>query len=173
MTTLDYGKMYAEVHENQKHLPGFTIRRYVPKIAELNRRFKPQKMLDYGSGKGFQYLVLRIHEKWGGKLPYCYDPGVRQLATKPEGTFDGVVCVDVMEHIAEADIDEVLKDLFSYAKKYAFIAVSCRPSRKTFPDGTNLHLTVQPPEWWEPRIRALAPEGLHVETAYELPEPAA
>lgn len=169
MTTVDYAALYTKEHENQKHLPGFTCKKYVPQIKALVERFQPTNMLDFGSGKGYQYLVLRVHEKWGGPLPHCYDPGVRQLATKPEGKFDCAICVDVAEHIAEPDIDGFLTDLFSHAEKFVFLAVSCRPSRKSFPDGTNLHLTVQHPDWWEPRIRRLVPEGLHVETAYEYP----
>ena len=60
-------------------------------MSERATGFKP-RLLDYGSGKGYQYLLARIHENWGGHLPICYDPGVIQLATRPPGRFDGIIC---------------------------------------------------------------------------------
>lgn len=168
-TVHDYGELYRAEHENQKHLPGFTCKRYTKQMQSLCERFRPESILDYGSGKGYQYLVLRLHERWGGPLPHCYDIGVRQLAERPARKFDGLLTVDVLEHIAECDLPGFLDDVFSFPTKFAFLAASCRPSRKFFPDGRNLHLTVKPPEWWEALIRKHAPPGLHVETAYELP----
>lgn len=168
--TVDYAELYRQVHENSKSLPGYTCCRYAGQINQLVARFSPLSMLDYGSGKGYQYLTRRIHERWGGLLPHCYDPGVRQLCERPQGKFDGVMCVDVMEHIAEPDIEAVVSDLLGFARKFAFIAVSCRPSKKNFPDGTNLHKTIRPPEWWEERVRPLVPDNIVLTTAYEQPE---
>lgn len=164
---IDYGKLYKEVHENQKALPGYTICRYADRITALVRQFNPKTLLDFGAGKGYQYLGRRVHEPWG-ILPHCYDPGVRQLDKKPSGKFDGVLNVDVLEHIDEADLDTVIAELVGYADKFAFIAVSCRPSKKNFADGSNFHKTIKPPEWWEPRIKKHA-NGVYIETAYELP----
>lgn len=165
---IDYGKLYKQVHENQKALPGYTCCRYADRIAALVKQFQPETLLDFGCGKGYQYLGRRVHEQWGGLLPHCYDPGVRQLDAKPKGHFDGVICVDVLEHIAEPDLYNTIMDILCYAKEFVFIAVSCRPSKKNFADGSNFHKTIKPPEWWEPRIKKHA-NGVHIETAYELP----
>jgi hypothetical protein len=165
----DYAKLYAPFHENQKLFPGYTIERYVDIIAGLVKHHKPTSMLDYGCGKGYQYVGRRVHERWGGILPHCYDIGVRQLNEHPTGKFGAVVCTDVMEHIATPDIPEVLRDIFSFAEKggFVFFGISCALSKnKAFPDGRNVHLTVQPPAWWEETISVRASEGIVVVTKY-------
>ena len=66
-------------------------------------------------------------------MPTLYDPAVQGIDVKPEGQFDGVMCTDVLEHIPEDELDTVIADLAGYAKQWAFIAVCCRPAKKTFP----------------------------------------
>lgn len=149
---MDYAKVYSEMHKNPKHFAGHTIKRYTKLIAKLVEEHAPNRLIDYGSGKGYQYLEMRVHEKWGGLLPYCYDVGVRQLATKPEGKFDGLICTDVMEHIEEGDVQIVLRDALSTLNPegFAFFGVCCRLSGKKFlPDGRDVHVTVKPPKWWD------------------------
>jgi hypothetical protein len=140
-------------------------------IAGLVEATGARRILDYGSGKGYQYLKDRIHERWGGILPHCYDVGVWQLRHRPTGLFDGVICTDVMEHIAEWDVEDVLADVFGLlrvdAPTFAYFNIFCNPAGKTFPDGTNVHLTVKPPEWWEGCISKFSRDNLTIWTDYE------
>mgnify|MGYP001249567670 CR=1 FL=1 len=64
---------------------------------------RPESILDYGSGKGFQYSEHKIHEDWtqGNYIsprPVCYDPGVPEFSEKPakkcfpDGTNYHVLC---------------------------------------------------------------------------------
>lgn len=173
---LDYGAMYSEMHNNQKVFPGTSIKSYVAEIAQCVGLYRPRNLLDYGSGKGFQYLVSRVHEQWGGLLPHCYDVGVRQLAEKPKGPFDGVICTDVMEHIDEPDVDAILADIFSMVpkrddggKSFTFFSIACRPAaRKKLPDGRDVHLTVREPEWWDARLASFRRDGLAIRAEYDL-----
>ena len=171
----DYKKLYSEMHKNDKYFPGYTLKKHADKVAELVKRTNPARLLDYGSGKGYQYLKLRLHERWGGLLPYCYDVGVRQLSERPEGRFDGIICTDVMEHIAEKDVDAILGEVFSFSnvdwvqQAFVFFSISCAPAyRKTLPDGRNVHLTVRPPVWWNGKIIPFHRKGLIVEVAYDV-----
>ena len=149
---MDYEKVYGAMHDGkQKVFSGYSIKPYIPKIASLVYDHLPRRILDYGSGKGYQYLALRVHEQWGGVLPYCYDPGVVQLRERPEGSFAGIICTDVMEHIEETDVDNVLNDIFSFAYPlgFVFFGIACRPAkRKKLPDGRDVHVTIKPPVWW-------------------------
>ena len=45
---------------------------------------------------------------WPGVAVTCYDPGYAPFAEPCEGTFDGVITTDVLEHIPEEDIGWVL-----------------------------------------------------------------
>lgn len=167
---IDYGVAYRALHQNDKRFSGNSILKYADAIAELVREHGAKRLLDYGSGKGYQYLATRIHERWGGVLPYCYDVGVRQLATCPTGMFDGIICTDVMEHIEEGDIGDILGHIFWNALPtgFVFFGISCIPSRaKVLPDGRNVHLTVRPPEWWARRLLKVAGPEHHVVAVFD------
>lgn len=169
----NYAKLYTELHRNEKAFAGYSIKNYVDDIAGLVEWTSAKRILDYGSGKGYQYLKRRLHEAWG-ILPHCYDVGVRQLQERPEGKFDGIICTDVMEHIAESDIDWVLNDIFSFVEprvssdKFAFFAIACRPAaKKMLPDGRNVHLTVKPPSWWQEKLDKHKCVGLTIEARFD------
>jgi len=141
--------MYREIHVNPKRFLGYSLKRNLEEIKQIVEKHKPKSLLDYGCGKGYQYLNRRYHEYWGGLLPHCYDPGVVGLNAKPEGSFDGVLCTDVLEHVPEECIVEVLIDIFKYANKFVYLCICTRLARKTLPDGRNCHLTVKDEGWWE------------------------
>jgi len=177
---MDYAKTYGAMHDkNAKHFSGYSIKPYVQEIAglvykhvtvRLDTMAVDSRLLDYGSGKGYQYLALRVHEHWGGSLPVCYDPGVVQLRIKPEGKFNGIICTDVLEHIEEADLDGVLDDLFGFAADigFVFLSIACRPAkRKRLPDGRDVHVTIKPPTWWAAKLAKYQRDGLTIRVVYD------
>lgn len=143
---------YQEMHKNRKRFPGFSLKHYINFIIHLVEMYQPQSLLDYGCGKGLQYSERKYHEKWGGLLPAPYDPAVPQFSTKPTGTFDGVICTDVLEHVPESELPQVLLDLSGYANKFVFVAIATFPSKKILPNGMNAHVTVKDTEWWMNKI---------------------
>lgn len=170
-----YADLYREYHAtHHKALTGKLTAPYVKAIGELvdAQRASYPRLLDYGSGKGYQYLADRVQEQWHDFLPVCYDPGVRQLSRRPEGTFHGVICTDVLEHIEEEHLPEVLRDIFAYAnadgEPFVFLAICCRPACKQFADGRNFHFTVKPSDWWRELINPLKPP--HVKLVMEFLE---
>lgn len=151
---MDYGRAYGAMHESDKRFPGYSLGAYVDSIAKLVEQHDATRLLDYGSGKGFQYLARRYHDRWGGVLPYCYDIGVKQLSAKPEGLFDGVICTDMLEHIEKPDLPAIIDELIGYVVQggFLFLGISCRPTRKTLPEGGDVHRTIEPPDWWADQI---------------------
>lgn len=148
---MDYAGAYSQMHDSGKRFPGYSLGAYVDSIAKLIEQHNPDKLLDYGCGKGYQYLARRYHERWPGQLlPYCYDIGVQQLSTKPNGQFGGVICTDMLEHIEKPDLPAILAELLDFTDPYGFLflGISCRPTRKKLPDGGDVHRTIEPPEWW-------------------------
>lgn len=124
---------------------------HVPEIGGLIQETGAKTVLDYGCGKACIYKQDRVHEKWGVK-PTFYDPGVEGIDKKPEGQFDGVICTDVLEHIL--DPEPVIHELLSYATRFCFMSISCKPGNpwSKFHDGTRFHVSVHPKEWWLERI---------------------
>lgn len=109
MTLDELHDLYRRTHAgNPKRFLGYTTKLYVQPIKRLIEETGAVSLLDYGCGKGYQYLGgRRVHERWGGLLPHCYDPGVLGLHEKPERKFDGVISCDVMEHVPEHLIPQV------------------------------------------------------------------
>lgn len=181
--TADYATIYSQLHRQEKAFTGRSIRVSVPTIAELvadlqarmDERYAEARprLLDYGCGKGWQYLALRVHEAWGGILPHCYDIGVRGLSEPaPAQSFHGVICTDMLEHIAPDDIDGVLADIFSKlipgGRAFAHFSIACRPAKKELPDGRNIHLTVKPPPFWVDRLKPFRRAGLTIDARFDL-----
>lgn len=170
MTVRNYTKLYKPLHARwSKWFSGRIGLESADNIDELIKQTGCTSLLDYGSGKGYQYLRDRIHERWGGILPVCYDIGVQQLSTRPEGMFGGVICTDIMEHIDPRDIDEIFADVCSYVHDggFVYVEICCRPAAKIFDDGENVHLTVRPPDWWRMKLQKHRRKGLIIYDSYE------
>ena len=86
-----------------------------------------------------------------------YDPAYPKYNKLSKKKYDIVVCTDVMEHIAEQDIDYVLKDILSHSKKAVFLNISCQPALKHFKEGKfkgqNVHISVFDGVWWSDKVK--------------------
>lgn len=171
----DYAAVYTALHRNKKHFRGHSIKAGLVNIVGLVVDTFPRRILDYGCGKGFQYTVDKVHEEWAGPMPVLYDIGVPKFSARPQGPFDGVICTDVMEHIAEQDVPAVLADIFGFlpprddgGTSFAYFYIACRPARrKTLPDGRNVHLTVREPAWWVDKLHRHQRTGLRILSEYD------
>jgi Methyltransferase domain len=147
--------LYRQMASEGENFHGLTIYQYRSEIGKLVRQYKAQRLLDYGCGRGDAYRhQFKVHREWGLKWfdIELYDPAFREHAEKPRGQYDGVLCCDVLEHIPEDEVPEFLTTLFRHARLFLWMSVCCRPAKKAFPDGRNLHVTVQPLPWWEEQI---------------------
>ena len=143
----DYIDLYRQMHA-AGNFDGWTVGHYAKPIERLIRETGAMDMLDYGSGKA---AFHKAHD-WG--IPViCYDPAWKPHEVKPTAeTFDGVICVDVLEHIPEPDIAGVLDEIFGYARKFVFVTVCCRLAKKSLPNGENCHITIKDENWWHDQI---------------------
>lgn len=127
---------------------GATSANRAPYILPHIQSIKPLKVLDYGCGQSKLYEQIEV---LGPKVTR-YDPAIPELANKPQGEFDLVLNIDVMEHLPEDEIDEFIDELKHYSKNAIFV-IDTIPAKTLLPDGQNAHLTVKPPEWWRERLR--------------------
>lgn len=146
---------------------GRSLPRQAQRIRALIARTGATTILDYGSGKGTQYLPTTITENgvpkwnsiqayWGVESIACYDPAYQPFSRLPQGAFDGVVCTDVLEHCPEEDLEWIVAELFGYARKFVFANVACYPARKILPSGENAHCTILPVERWRSLFDSVA-----------------
>ena len=140
-----YLSQYQLLHSKGK-FSGKSLKPHLQSIADLIRRTESKHVLDYGCGKAVLHRKGRT-DFWGVEID-LYDPGYEPYSKKPHRWYDGVICTDVLEHVPEEEIDDVLKEIFEYAQKFVFLSISTKPADKKFPDGTNVHVCVKTSDWW-------------------------
>lgn len=156
MDPKDVKKLYEIMHEKNNVFTGFSSLVFKDEIKKIIEKYNVKTVLDYGCGKGLQYFQMKIHETWNIEKLYLYDIGVKEFQKKPEKNFDMVITIDVLEHVHPDEVDSVLLEIDNYARKVVFANICTIPAKKTFPDGTNVHLTVQSSDWWENKIQNIA-----------------
>lgn len=114
----------------------------------------PGSIVDYGCGKS--RLAELVAEKAGIPRVAMYDPAIPARAAKPDGVFDLLINVDVLEHIPDPEIDGVVAEMASMARD-ALIVVDTRPAKFLLSDGTNAHVSQHDEAWWLERMRCSFP----------------
>ena len=142
--------------QNNSHWIGESLGEYKHQIWDIILRNKYKNILDYGCGKAQFHKLLFNNPKTPGApvninlVPY--DPAYEPFNKKPEGKFEFVLCIDVMEHIQEDKIEEVLADIFTYGDK-VFFTISCYPATQTLLNVKNAHYKIKEPEWCKEKIK--------------------
>lgn len=65
-----------------------------------------------------------------------------------DNQFDVVCAFDVMEHIQPEAIEFVIKEIARIARHRILLTIAYTPARAKGTKGEQLHLTIQPQEWW-------------------------
>lgn len=152
-------RQYRAMAATGLHFRGLTVMQHEEAIRALVERHRARTILDYGAGAGEAWArPFELHKRLGIDRPTLYDPAFKHNSL-PGCRFHGVICSDVLEHVPEPAVDGLIARLFSYAERFVFASVCCRPAGKTFPDGTNLHVTIQPRQWWAEKFERLAPSN--------------
>lgn len=147
--------LYRDMAAGGGNFRGLSILQHASQIAKLVKTHQAKRLLDYGCGAGEAWKSPnRLHRELGLRWidVMLYDPAFPEHNDKPYGSFDGVLCSDVLEHVPEELVDAFIATLFGHAKRFVWASVCCRPAKKCFPDGTNLHVTLHPLEWWVERF---------------------
>lgn len=144
--TEEYRKMQQELHENPRY--GTASLGFAPLVADLIRQSGAQSVSDYGAGK----KNLQVGLNNAGIFPEYkpYDPAFPEYGS-PQ-TADLVCCIDVLEHIEPALLENVLLDLAAITNKVGFFSIHMTPAVKVLPDGRNAHLIQEPTSWWLPKL---------------------
>lgn len=138
---------------------GLSILQHADSIGKMVRMTRAKTLLDFGCGRADAYRSPhKVWHQWGLARAdvTLYDPAFNRDNVLPTGKFDIVVCSDVLEHIPEEEVDAFIDRLAGYARHGLWASVCCRPAKKKFADGTNLHVTVRPYDWWWQKISAAA-----------------
>jgi SAM-dependent methyltransferase len=149
ITPSDYYKQSVEIGQHfQKNNPkkwvGNDSKSYHKYIRFLMDRYAARTVLDYGCGKGQQYIDVVPYGLPGGAMSepmtfqtrinaesvYKYDPCVLEFDQEPvEQKFDAVICTQVLGSIPDADMSWIKHKFMMYATKFVFIGLHSFPGK--------------------------------------------
>ncbi len=161
----DTVEIYKKLHLNgtgfdsaENTFDGKSLKFFFQPIKQVINITKSKSIIDFGCGKAKYYFkevsinqncYTNIASYWNIIDLCLYDPGVEKFSKYPTRRADGVICVDVVEHIPEDDVINFIEELFKLANKFVFIVIACYPAKKKLPDGRNVHLCIKSPEDWK------------------------
>ncbi len=162
-------ELYKKLHLNGTDLDsakntfdGKSLKFFFQPIKQVIDLTKSSSIIDFGCGKAkyyFEEIIIKnksysnINNYWNIHDVYLYDPGVNNFSIYPNRKADGVICIDVVEHIPESDAINFIEELFRLANKFVFIVIACYPAKKTLPDGRNVHLCIKSVNDWKKIIK--------------------
>ena len=155
----------------------------IPIVRSWKETFDAKKMLDVGAGRGtfvgyaseigidahgFDFSSFAVSDE--GRFAKCSaEQLIQHDVTKAwpyeGGTFDLIVCLDLMEHLYEEDIDFVIDEMVRVSSKYVFLQIAVShnvnyslkkgaPIPKEYEVCTLTgHVLVQNKEWWIKRLK--------------------
>ncbi len=149
-----YSRDYFERKKDPLRESGYgealTDREEFREVAGLARDlFRPARVLDLGCAKGFQVLALRREgmEAWGidisdyavSEAPAEVEPYLKVEEYRkvhfPDGYFDLVLALEVLEHIPPTQIGEVVKELRRLTSRWVWASIPCYGENPFGPDG--------------------------------------
>jgi hypothetical protein len=150
-----------------REVGGATLAILLGAVCEYMLVHAAKTVLDYWCGRAMAYRArnitgsdgvthLMVEDYWGVEQISLYDPAYGPYAALPDGQRDVVLAMNVLERLPEAELDDVLADIFARARRGVFFAVADYDSPINLADGSNLVCTRRPGTWWRDRIAAAA-----------------
>ena len=157
--TNNYKQQHLEdINPGVPHYEGISLEKHITSITDVLKHNNCKTLLDYGAGKGILYtdnykkitknISKPVHKHWNLDSFSLYEVGDKKYSKYPEGKYDAVICTDVIEHIWKDDLYWFTKELCSFAQKLVYVNVACYAAKKTFNDGTNVHVSIYEPKEW-------------------------
>lgn len=137
--TPEYAALQAQFHKDRPDY-GISGSHYSEQILKMSQLLQTRSILDYGCGKCTLQKALPFPIQ-------NFDPFMPEHMKRPLPA-DIVVCTDVMEHVEEPFVEQVIYDIARLANKAVFFQIATSPAKKTLPDGRNAHITLHDLNWW-------------------------
>jgi 2-polyprenyl-3-methyl-5-hydroxy-6-metoxy-1,4-benzoquinol methylase len=174
---MDYKKIYKNVFANPSYSKNHD-RKFSCSIIK-NYIIDEKSAIDIGSGRGPVLLELmevmpadhilscdleNFHDM---EVPFeVVDLTIKNDRDKIVEYFDLLTCLDVLEHIEEKYMDDILQFFKRTARKIIIIVANHSDVQK----GTELHLIQQPMLWWitlfERYFKIIDSKSIHDDRAY-------
>jgi hypothetical protein len=142
-----YLDLQSALHQNPHY--GVASLTYAPIVKQVLQSIDAHSVSDYGAGK----CNLKVGLEKNGMRSFDYFPydPVFPSYGEPKAA-DLVCCIDVLEHVEEEFLPNVIEDLLRITKNVGFFTVATGPAQKILADGRNAHLIQKPASWWLPKF---------------------
>lgn len=146
----------------RKHISGYENYRWmpersIPEALDIKNNFKFNTCVDYGCAKGFLVSALRLMgcDAYGEDiseyaLTNCKEDIKEYVSYPNDLKYDLLICKDVMEHIPESDLPELLDTLYQKADEFFFVIPLGDENRFRIREYEIdiTHVTKKDEEWW-------------------------
>ncbi len=140
----DLISQYKSIHKNIENY-GTTGLWYIEQSKLIIDYLQPKIVLDYGCGKGT--LIQELQKIYPNIKFYGYDPAIEGMDILPCKKADLVINTDVLEHIPEAELDDILQKISAISEN-VFFGLHHALAVTILENGQNAHCTVKPPIWY-------------------------
>lgn len=110
---------------------------------------RPTSLIDFGCGRSA--LAVELGAKVGIPQVARFDPAIAEIGERPPQISDVLVTVDVLEHVPEEELDDVIADCKNLARQQLFV-IDMRPAKTLLSDGRNAHVSQHDAAWWRQRL---------------------
>jgi hypothetical protein len=135
---------YKKLHKQKPY--GVSSPQYKPELEHIIEKYSISSCLDFGCGQSTLLDELNVNEK------YWYDPAIIGKDFLIDKSVDLIICTDVLEHIPENEIENTLT-LIGDRGKMVYFQIALFQHGGRFDDGSPLHITVKPREWWREQLK--------------------
>ena len=129
----------------------FELKKFKEVILPEFNNLKIRTLLDYG-GVGSDWGKNDFHKNQSAIEYFNLEKVINFEPAREKNDLeasDCVVCFDVLEHIYFNDLNFVLHNIYSNAKKLVVLQIACYEAAALLPSGENAHVTIRPPLWWK------------------------
>ena len=137
-------EFYKKYHEEHAEY-GTGAVHLLDEVSIIIDATNPSIVLDYGCGKGA--LVSALQKKYPRIAFFGYDPAIPGRDTLPVQKADLVINTDVLEHIPEDELPEVVEQISSISQ-HVFFSLHHGKAAAVLENGENAHCTVKPQSWY-------------------------
>ncbi|NOR70642.1 MAG: hypothetical protein GQ532_13275 [Methylomarinum sp.] len=149
----DLMEQYSSLHKSKNY--GVTGHYFWPHIQACIVDLKPDLLLEYGCGQSSLIDELDYEDA----IYHRYDPAILKFSKINVESVDFIINTDVLEHIPEEDLGDVLKHMRSLSP-YVFFNIATGTAKHILPNGQNAHCTIWTADKWLAKIQESFPNAV-------------
>lgn len=138
---------YKNIHDSKVF--GACSHKIVKYVTLFIEDRESRSVLDYGCGQSTLIDLLKEKLEING---YRYEPSIDKYASIPVDNVDFLINTEVLEHVPENILDNVLEKISTLSKNVYF-TIDVELADEILPNGENAHCTVYPGSWWNNKLK--------------------